>query len=124
MNFPVTAAGSAISSRTNRNFYRCMCVIERYRGGSRRVRSNVALENAEVPLMRKLVVMVMAAVLLPAAVLQAQQLSTIGGPPYRKGYSFFPTFIGPYRAMDVPPPVMGNSGRVDDLLREGKLTLS
>ena len=43
---------------------------------------------------------------------------------YTKGYSSFPNFISPYRPMRIRPPELSNSGRVDKLLREGKLMLS
>src|SRR2546428_815315 len=47
-----------------------------------------------------------------------------GHPDYLHGHSWFPNGLAPYRAMDVPPPELGNSIRVDKLLREGQLMLS
>ena len=43
---------------------------------------------------------------------------------YTKGYSSFPNLLSPYRPMGIPASVLGNSVRVDKLLREGKLILS
>ena len=43
---------------------------------------------------------------------------------YTKGYPSFPNLVSPYSPMRVPQAQLGNSGRVDKVLREGKLMLS
>jgi len=43
---------------------------------------------------------------------------------YMKGRPWFPVFWAPYSPMDVPNPDLQNSGRVNQLTREGKLVLS
>ncbi len=65
-----------------------------------------------------LVVLLVAGLLLQPVAVLAQDSA------YSKGYSFFPNFIAPYRAMGVPPPDLSNSERLQHLLREGKLMLS
>ncbi len=52
----------------------------------------------------------------PAA---AQQLQD-----YSKGTPQLPNFFAPYRGHEVPPPVMANTARIDQLIHDGKLTLS
>jgi outer membrane protein len=47
-----------------------------------------------------------------------------GAIDFTKGKSHFPLFISPYTPQEVPRPVLRNSPRVDDLIREGKLYLS
>jgi len=49
----------------------------------------------------------------------AQQLQD-----YSKGKGQFPNLIGPYTGRDVPPPVTSNTARIDQLIHDGKLTLS
>jgi outer membrane protein len=43
---------------------------------------------------------------------------------YSKGKSQFPNVIAPYTPTTVPPPNLGNSARLDQLLQDGKLLLS
>jgi outer membrane protein len=43
---------------------------------------------------------------------------------YSKGRLWFPISIKPYTERPVPPPELTNTPRVDQMLREGKLTLS
>ncbi len=43
---------------------------------------------------------------------------------YSKGNSHVPNLFGPYIPRSVPLPVLSNSPRVDDLIRDGKLHLS
>ena len=69
-------------------------------------------------MMRAWVVLLIAGLVLQPLLLVAQE------PDYTKGYSAFPNFLSSYRPMGIPAPVLGNSGRVEDLLREGKLILS
>ena len=69
-------------------------------------------------MMRAWVVLLIAGLVLQPLLLVAQE------PDYTKGYSSLPNLLSPYRPMGIPAPVLGNSGRVEDLLREGKLILS
>ena len=69
-------------------------------------------------MMRAWVVLLIAGLVLQPLLLVAQE------PDYTKGYSAFPNFLSSYRPMGIPAPVLGNSRRVEDLLREGKLILS
>jgi outer membrane protein len=62
-------------------------------------------------------VMLLAAQLLPPAAAQQFQ-------DYSKGKAQLPNLIAPYTARDVPPPVTANTARIDQLIRDGKLTLS
>jgi outer membrane protein TolC len=57
------------------------------------------------------------------SVSQAQQ-SFQGGVDYTKGSPIFPNVLAPYRAKQVPPPNYTNSARIDEVLKDGKLTLS
>ena len=43
---------------------------------------------------------------------------------YSKGNSHVPNLFAPYAPRAVPLPVLSNSPRVDDLIRDGKLHLS
>ena len=43
---------------------------------------------------------------------------------YSKPAGHFPSLIGPYIAHQVPPPSFGNTPRVEDLLKDGKLRMS
>ena len=43
---------------------------------------------------------------------------------YSKPASHFPYLVTPYVARQVPPPRFGNSARIEDLLKDGKLRLS
>src|SRR4051812_47612155 len=45
-------------------------------------------------------------------------------PIENQSHGFFRKVTNPYRAKQVPPPVTGNSGRLDSLLRGGNLYLS
>src|SRR5579862_8361351 len=57
---------------------------------------------------------------------QAQQAitSTPNLPSYMAGPSWFPSVLKPYQQELVQPPVMENSPRLHDLIRNGKLQLS
>ncbi len=43
---------------------------------------------------------------------------------YSNGRSPFPNLAAPYEPREVPPPKLANSARIDQLLRDGRLTLS
>ena len=43
---------------------------------------------------------------------------------YGKAAGYFPNFVAPYMPRHVPAPVMTNTARVDQLLKDGKLMLS
>src|SRR5215470_18898988 len=67
------------------------------------------------------------AVLLCAATAQAQQAITSNSstlPSYTAGPSWFPSVLKPYQQEELKPPVMENSPRLHDLIRNGKLRLS
>jgi outer membrane protein TolC len=67
------------------------------------------------------------AVLLSAATAQAQQAITSNSstlPSYVAGPSWFPSVLKPYQQEALKPPVMENSPRLHDLIRNGKLRLS
>lgn len=74
---------------------------------------------SEVHNMKRLAVIILGAALLLQPVAAVAEDSR-----FQKGYSFLPTFIGPYRTMPVPPPDMSNSDRVHQILKEGRLNLS
>jgi hypothetical protein len=72
-------------------------------------------------------VFVLVATVLSATALQAQQAVTSNPPnlpSYILGPSWFPTVLKPYQEGLVRPPVMENSPRLHDLIRNGKLRLS
>jgi outer membrane protein TolC len=72
-------------------------------------------------------VFVLIATVLFAASAQAQQAITSSSPnlpSYITGPSWFPTVLKPYQEGLVKPPVMENSPRLHDLIRNGKLRLS
>lgn len=54
---------------------------------------------------------------------QAQR-SMQGGIDYTKGSPIFPRVFAPYQAKPVPSPNYTNSPRIDDLMKDGRLTLS
>ena len=67
------------------------------------------------------------AIALSVTTAQAQQAITSNSsnlPSYITGPSWFPTVLKPYRPEPVKPPVMENSPRLHDLIRDGKLRLS
>jgi len=43
---------------------------------------------------------------------------------YSKPSSPFPNILQPYRAQELPPPMLANSRRIDSLMRDGKIYLS
>jgi outer membrane protein TolC len=43
---------------------------------------------------------------------------------YSKPRSAFPNVLAPYRSQDVDPPKLSNTPRIEDLIHDGKLTLS
>jgi len=43
---------------------------------------------------------------------------------YSKGPGHFPNFIAPYTPQHVPKAILTNTGRIDDLMKDGKLYLS
>ena len=66
---------------------------------------------------------------VPAA--PAPQLAPAAAPPqlvhlqdYSKPTSPFPRILQPYRGQELPPTSVGNSPRIDSLMRDGKLYLS
>src|ERR1051326_8690317 len=74
----------------------------------------------------KLVSMLIA-IALSVTTAQPQQAITSNSPSwprYITGPSWFPTVLKPYRPEPVKPPVMENSPRLHDLIRDGKLRLS
>src|SRR5262245_28643735 len=72
-------------------------------------------------------VFVLIAILLTATTIQAQQ-AIKSNPPnlpnYQFGPSWFPTVFKPYQQDPIRQPVMENSPRLHDLIRNGKLRLS
>jgi outer membrane protein len=72
-------------------------------------------------------VCVLLATLLSVTTAQAQQAITSNSsnlPNYIAGPSWFPSVLKPYQQELVKPPVMENSPRLHDLIRNGKLQLS
>jgi outer membrane protein len=61
---------------------------------------------------------------VPQAAPVPAQPQTVHLQDYSKPRSAFPHFLQPYRAQDVPQPNLGNSPRIDSLLRDGKIYLS
>ena len=56
-----------------------------------------------------------------------QQQSTAQGfvlKDYSKGHRSFPSILAPYEAEHVPAPVLTNTPRIDQLMRDGKIMLS
>src|SRR6266478_4902331 len=87
--------------------------------------------SAKTFLKKELVTMkfvcVLMATLLSATAVQAQQAIAPNPsilPNYIMGPSWFPTILKPYQQELVKPPVMENSPRVHDLIRNGKLRLT
>ena len=73
----------------------------------------------------RLVVLLVALLLLSSfAVAQDNAPKLKPALSYMKGRPWFPIFWAPYSPMDVPNPDLQNSGRVNQLMREGKLVLS
>ncbi|MGH9498938.1 MAG: TolC family protein [Terriglobales bacterium] len=60
-----------------------------------------------------------AAIFLAASCAPAQKLVD-----YSKPASHFPYFVSPYMAREVPPPSFGNTPRIENLLKDGRLRLS
>lgn len=56
----------------------------------------------------------------PAAVVQPQ----VHLQDYSKARSAFPNILQPYRTQELPPANLGNSPRIDSLMRDGKIYLS
>src|ERR1051326_5127246 len=71
-------------------------------------------------------VRVLLSILLSVTAARAQQAitSTPNLPSYMAGPSWFPSVLKPYQQELVKPPVMENSPRLHDLIRNGKLQLS
>ena len=71
-------------------------------------------------------VRVLMSILLSVTAARAQQAitSTPNLPSYMAGPSWFPSVLKPYQQELVKPPVMENSPRLHDLIRNGKLQLS
>src|SRR5260370_27916832 len=72
-------------------------------------------------------VCVLLATFLSAAAAQAQQAISPNPPNlpnYITGPSWFPGVLKPYQQELVKPPVMENSPRLHDLIRNGKLRLT
>src|SRR5579862_3138251 len=71
--------------------------------------------------------LVLIVTVLSAATVQAQQSVTSSAPnlpSYLTGPSWFPSVLKPYQEGEVKPPVMENSPRLHDLIRNGRLRLS
>ena len=60
----------------------------------------------------------------PPSVPQPTQSETIHLRDYSRPRSAFPNVIEPYKGQDLPASNMGNSPRIDSLMREGKIYLS
>jgi len=63
------------------------------------------------------------AIVALAGALVTSSHAQIGG-PYSRGQSYFPNPVAPYSPRTVLPPNFANSGRIDSLVRDGKLMLS
>src|ERR1700689_1893355 len=59
----------------------------------------------------------------PAAA-EARNMKLGLGPDYSKGKSWFPNIIAPYTTAKIPQPLLTNSPRLDQLVRDRKLMLS
>jgi len=59
----------------------------------------------------------------PAAA-EAREMKMSLGPDYSKGKPWFPNIIAPYTTAKIPQPMLTNSPRLDQLVRDGKLMLS
>jgi outer membrane protein TolC len=55
---------------------------------------------------------------------QPSAAATYSAPDYSRPPRAFPNVLAPYRGQSVPDPNLGNSARVDQLLRDGKIMLS
>lgn len=55
---------------------------------------------------------------------QPSAAATYTPPDYSRAPRAFPNVLAPYRGQSVPDPNLGNSARVDQLLRDGKILLS
>lgn len=60
----------------------------------------------------------------PPAAPQPGASQTIHMKDYSRPRSSFPNLVQPYEPMDMPMPALGNSPRIDALMREGKIYLS
>ncbi len=60
----------------------------------------------------------------PPSAPQPVNRETVHLKDYSKSSSAFPNVLRPYRSEELPLPNFGNSGRVDSLLRDGKIYLS
>jgi outer membrane protein TolC len=67
---------------------------------------------------------VLIATLLSVTTAQAQQAIRPNLPNYIQGPTWFPTIFKPYQQGLIKPPVMENSPRLHDLIRNGKLRLT
>lgn len=67
---------------------------------------------------------VLLAVFLATVPAAAQMKVEKSGPDYSKGRSQFPNVIGPYTQRPIGAPTLTNSPRLEQLIREGKLSLS
>ena len=74
-------------------------------------------KNSKIQAVNLVLLVVMALLLAPCA--SAQNLVD-----YSKPASHFPYFVSPYVAHEVPPPSFGNTPRVENMLKDGKLRLS
>src|SRR3989442_8349024 len=87
--------------------------------------SKASSEEEESVIMKVLSVLI--ATLLSVTTAQAQQAiraNPPNPPNYITGPSWFPTVFKPYQQGSVKPPVMENSPRLHDLIRNGKLRLT
>jgi outer membrane protein len=60
----------------------------------------------------------------PSAPIQAPQPQQFRSLDYAKPRSHFPNPIAPYTAQHLPPPILSNTPRIDQLMQDGKLMLS
>lgn len=73
----------------------------------------------------RVVTVLLVAVLLAGHLpVQAQMKAGQPAPDYSKGKSQFPNLLGPYAPIHVAQPVLADSPRVEQFIREGKLQLS
>jgi outer membrane protein TolC len=88
--------------------------------------SGLLKRTQKEPVTMKSVFVLIASILTVTAAAQAQQSLTSNPnlPSYLTGPSWFPTVLKPYQEGQVKPPVMENSPRLHDLIRDGKLRLS
>src|SRR6202047_4240510 len=55
---------------------------------------------------------------------QARNLKLMSGPDYSKGNPWWPPFVSPYKPIQIPEPLLTNAPGIEQLVQNGKLTLS